>query len=94
MGIFCQVNDRWFEWSNNSDRPLTDAMSRDEFIGYIACEYGMANLKDNFRRMKKAEETGTSHMLLSLDNLLDRNRAGPNEEPLSRAALLQLIEND
>ena len=81
--------DYYMEWSSVTDSPMTDGMSLEEFEEYYVNEYGknsLANFKD---RMRRVSVKGTSSLTLSIEDLINSNRAGPSETTLT---LLQLVE--
>ncbi len=84
-----KLKDKYFEWSTISDAPTTYAMSIEELRKYIKRKYGEEGLKDLPDRLKRVEEKGTSAFDNTLEEILYVNRAGEEEECISKKAILK-----
>lgn len=80
----------YLEWSTVVDAPVTYGMSLDEFKGYYREEYGNDGMKHLDERLARVEASRCSSHLYSLADLIDMNRAGPDE---ANATLGQIIEH-
>lgn len=78
------------EWSSVSDAPSTLGMSLEEFTNYYRSEYGEAGMQELPDRLARVEAKGVSSHAPDedLDDFLRSNRAGDNEEMLSRREIL------
>jgi hypothetical protein len=81
--VIIKLEGKYLEWSTVADAPTTFGMSREDCIALLK------DAPDAARRLARADSTGTSAVDVSLDALLEGNRAGPNETCLSRAELLE-----
>ena len=75
-GLYC-------EWSTVVDAPLTELMSEPELREYLALEYGIDGLKDLAARMQRVATHGCSSRVYTKQDLLNCNRAGPQEAHVS-----------
>jgi hypothetical protein len=82
-------NDYFLDWSTIVDAPITYGMDEEEFLKYHLEEYGKNESQDAPQRIKRAKETGTSSLCYTLDELIDFNRAGPNETNLTYDELVE-----
>jgi hypothetical protein len=83
------------EWSTIVDCPITFAMTLSEFVEYYEREYGRSGLYDLPERMARVEATGTSsHSYKTVDELIEYNRAGINEECLTKEQLIEKFDFD
>ena len=79
----------YFEWSTIVDAPITYGMTLDEFKEYYRMEYGNRGMGTLSERLERVEESGTSAVPTQTANqLIQFNRAGNNEENLSRELIL------
>lgn len=84
--------DYYLDWSTIVDAPVTYGMSLEEFKAYYHDEYGRKECELGLReRLERVEAKGTSarDACGSLTVLLRTNRAGDNEERLSKKAIIQ-----
>ncbi len=83
--------DKWyFEWSTIPDAPITYGMTLEEFKTYYQNEYGLSGMDALPARLERVEESGTSAIpRQTADQLITFNRAGDNEENLSKELLIQ-----
>lgn len=86
-------HDGWyFEWSTVVDAPVSRAMRLDEFWDYYKDQYGRVGLDQLPQRLERANNKGTSSFLsCSFDDLIENNRAGLNEETLSKEEILKFV---
>jgi hypothetical protein len=86
-----KIKDKYFEWSSIVDAPVTYGMSKDELKSYIKGMYGEKGLRELPTRLLRVEKTGTSFVdRTSLDDLISFNRAGENEENLTKDEIYQI----
>lgn len=79
-----KLKDCYFLFSSVVDAPVTFGMSLDEFKEYYEFEYGQDGLNNLDNRLARVEKYGSSDMAgLSADDVLEFNRAGPNEDELT-----------
>ena len=79
-----KLKDYYFLFSSVVDAPVTFGMSLDAFKEYYKLEYGQDSLKDLDSRLSRVEKYGSSDMAeLSADDILEFNKAGPNEDALT-----------
>jgi hypothetical protein len=81
--LIVKIRDRYFEWSEVCDRPLTPGMPLAAFARYYRDKYGSAATKGFDERLDRADNTGTSAFNATLDELIGGNRAGADEECLT-----------
>lgn len=88
----CKIEDKYFEWSTIVDAPVTYGMTLEEFTQYYREEYGEQGMRDLPERMERVEAKGTSALAYgSLDELLECNRAGENDEELTREEIAKTL---
>ncbi len=86
-----KLEDKYVVWSTIVDAPISRGMSKEKLSQYIEFHYGEGGLTDLPERLKRVEEKGVSSMLhANVDELIEYNRAGPNETCLTKE---QIIEN-
>ena len=74
----------YMEWSTVVDAPTTFGMKLDEFEQYYEHENGRRGMEDLPNRLERVERHGTSSIgPMSASDLLELNRAGPDESELS-----------
>ena len=78
-----KIDDLYFEWATVVDSPVTYGMTKDEMTEHIRYRYGQSGIEELPRRLDRVEKQGTSG-LGTLDELLEFNRAGDNEECLTK----------
>ena len=83
-------------WSDAFDRPATVGMSRGEFVEWYTQEYMKCEDYDQrtpplAERLERADKTGTSAMYShgTLDACLSFNRAGKNDQRLTKEQLIE-----
>ena len=73
------------EWSSVVDAPVTYFMYENEMIEYLKDAYGSNGIDENLKRIERAKQNGTSsYMYQNIDDLISFNRAGKNEENLTK----------
>lgn len=82
--------DCYVEWSTVVDAPVTSTMTLEQLWAYVREEYGRNGAARLPARLARCEVTGTSSLYgTTLDELLLVNRAGENEQRISRAEIVQ-----
>lgn len=81
--------DYYFEWSEIVDAPVTKGMSLEKFREYYNAEYGRKGMEQLPERLARVEEKGCSHLFETLDEFISVNRAGDNEECLTKEELIE-----
>ena len=83
--------DKWyFDWSTVVDAPVTYGMALESFKKWYRFEYGAQGMKDLPERLKRVGKHGTSAIPnQTVDQLISFNRAGDNEENLSKEMILE-----
>ena len=76
------------EWSTEIDAPVTYAMTLEEFNEYYRKKYGDEGMKELPERLERVERTGSSGYNHTLDWLLEYNRAGEDQTPMSREDII------
>lgn len=80
----------YLEWSTIVDAPITWGMSLEEFKIYYKEEYGREGMRGLEERLVKVEKTGHSaYGNITVDQIIDLNRAGVQEENLSKEEIIQ-----
>lgn len=74
--------EQYVKWSNTTDAPVSYVTGRDELIRQLESEDGVS-YSQAAHLLEVADETGTSDPNVNLANLLDNNRAGPDESWLT-----------
>lgn len=82
--------DYYLEWSTIVDAPVTDGMTREEFMEYYKNRYGTAAMEREFgERMARVDATGTSSRIdSSAADVWKHNRAGQEETSLDLEGIL------
>lgn len=81
--------DYYLEWSTVCDAPITQGMSLEKFREYYYNKYGEASELELTERLLRVEANGTSaYSPENLESLLQSNRAGDNEECLSKSEVI------
>lgn len=94
-GIIVKLADKYLIWSSVVDAPVTYGMTLDELTEYIREEEGKVGLSELPARLKRVEQTGTSHVNgLTPAELILGNRAGYNETCLDMDELIQRYVTD
>lgn len=79
-----KINDKFFLWSTVVDAPITYGLTIDKLTEFIRFEYGQRGVDDLLERLRRVEAKGHSaHFDMTLDELLNGNRAGENETTLT-----------
>jgi len=84
--------DKYLMWSTVVDAPTTYIMSRQEMIDYMITNAVTQATDDAEQSLKRADENGTSWQAGSrqtFDDLIVANRAGKNEERLTKEELIE-----
>lgn len=82
------AGDRYLEWSTVVDAPVTYGMPLDEFTAYYRDRYGSDSDDAFAARMARVEATGVSARDCTVRDVVDYNRAGPNESTLTMKQLI------
>lgn len=91
--IICYYDGLFFEWSTVVDAPVTKGMKREEFEEYYLDSYGKSSYIDMTQRLSRAENNGTSSMIgHTLEELIECNRAGPQETRLTFDQIISQIK--
>lgn len=84
-----KLDEFYLEWSTIVDAPVSLGMPLSEFQGWYQAKYGSDGMRDLPDRLARVEKTGTSsHNGQTADDLLSGNRAGPDEDELTRDELV------
>jgi hypothetical protein len=79
----------WYlEWSTIVDAPVTRGLPLKEFKYQYIDEHGLSALEELEQRLERVEKTGTSAFDRDLEKVILCNRAGPNEERLTKQQLI------
>ena len=84
-----KIDEYYLEWSTVVDAPTTYGMPLDEFRDFYRDEYGKSGMGELDQRLKRVEDFGTSSIIVSLEDLLEHNRAGPDETSIGRQEILE-----
>ena len=85
-----KIKDRYFEWSTIVDSPVTVGMTYDELKTYVRAKYGEHGLDALALRAERIEKQGTScEFHLTMEALIDGNRAGHDESVLTSEEIYQ-----
>jgi hypothetical protein len=77
-------------WCSIVDSPITYGMPLEEFKKFYKVKYGRKSFKEDFPdRMARVEEKGTSALYLTLKELLAANRAGKNDQHLTKREIIR-----
>lgn len=81
----------YLEWSTVSDAPTTLGMTKEEFREYYQKEYGLDGIRRHYEeKMELVEEKGiSSRFYKNVNELIYNNRAGPNEENLTKEEIIE-----
>lgn len=93
MGRFLVHHDGVFlEWSTVVDAPVTVGMTAEELEDHIRAQYGSEGVSGLPARIARTVANGTSCISppYSFDDLVDYNRAGPEETQLNREQLVRI----
>jgi hypothetical protein len=75
-------------WSNTVDAPVSPLMGRDDLVRELQSKYEFAE-QDATQTLDSAEADGTSCRDTTLEEVLEVNRAGPGEERLTLAEIIE-----
>ena len=82
--------DYYLVWSTIVDAPITDGMPLEEFKEWYKFEYGRASLTRELPdQMNLVEANGVSARAETLNEVLSCNRAGPDEEKLTKDQIIE-----
>ena len=83
--------DKWyFDWSTVVDAPVTYGMTLEGLKEWYRFEFGEQGMKDLPERLERVEKHGTSAIpSQTVDQLITFNRAGDNEENLSKEMIVE-----
>jgi hypothetical protein len=80
----------YLEWSTVVDAPVTQGMTKEDFIYYYRRKYGSEGDTTLEERMERVEKKGTSSLIDDSDeDVVLVNRAGPKESPLHYDEIVQ-----
>lgn len=89
-----KLKDLYFEYSTIVDAPVSYGLSLDEFKEYYAWEHGQDGMIGLQRRLDRVEKFGSSSAFgESAEEVLEGNRAGPNETELTIDEIYEQITN-
>ena len=84
-----KIDNFYLEWSTIVDAPVSLGMPLSEFQTWYQAEYGSDGMRGLPDRLARVEKTGTSSFYgETLDDLISGNRAGPDEDELTRDELV------
>jgi len=84
-----KLDEFYLEWSTIVDAPVSLGMPLSEFKAWYRGKYGSDGMNDLPGRLARVEKTGTSsHGGPPVDDLISGNRAGPDEDELTRDELI------
>lgn len=87
-----ELGGKLLEWSTVVDAPVSEPMDEAEFRAHYQNCYGTDGMRDLDSRLERVRATGCSSLGgLTADDVIQGNRAGPNEKTLSKAALLKAL---
>lgn len=90
-----KLNGMYGEWSTVVDAPVTLGMTLSEFKTYYEGEYGSWGMKGLDDRLERVERIGHSSFVYeNVDQLIEYNRAGRNEECLTKEQLIYSYQFD
>lgn len=82
-GFYC-------EWSTVTDSPISPLLDEEGFRKYLCAEYGEVAMETLPDRLARVRETGCSRKGWVKQDLIGRNRAGPDESHLdSESAIVE-----
>jgi len=85
-----KIKDKYFVWSTIVDAPVTYGMDKEGLKNFIKLEYGNKGLRELPKRLERVEEKGVSWMdKTDLESTIDFNRAGENEECISKEEIYE-----
>ncbi len=77
------------EWSTVIDAPVTTGGTREELYDYYRSRYGEESIGKLEERLARVDATGCSALNgTTVESLIQNNRAGPDETPLTREELI------
>lgn len=87
--LIVKLGGKYLEWSTVTDAPRTYGMTLAELREHIRFERGEDGLAALPERLARVEATGTSSQdVVTVDELIECNRAGPNERELTKTELI------
>lgn len=89
-----KLADKYLEWSTIVDAPVTQGMTREEFVDYYIRRYGETSRAEMVERLTRADATGTSALDDTLDGILRCNRAGDKEAELTKEQIIEKYCSD
>ncbi len=82
------LDGKFMEWTSVSDSPRSPLLTEEQFITYWRKEYGWNRMWDLPKILSDVKRKGTSALGHTVDEILRDNRAGKNEEKLSRKEII------
>jgi len=81
--------DYYFFWSSVVDAPVSEGLSKEEFTKVYQMEFGLDGMRGFPERMERVEDHGSSCALgQTADDMISGNRAGDNENELTKEEIL------
>lgn len=84
-----KLQNKYCVWSTVVDAPVTNFDTRERLEMYWRDEYGRQGMNELPSLLRMVEETGTSFRGTTAAELIEGNRAGPDESELTESLLLE-----
>lgn len=90
-----KIRDRYFEYSTNVGAPVTGLMTVGDFADYYWAKYSESSWLTKAERLVRAAEKGTSSTFYdSLEKMIEGNRYGDGEKPLTLEEFIEKLEGE
>ena len=85
-----KLDGKYMEWTSVSDSPRSPLLPKEQFIRYWEEEYGRYRMWELPRLLKQADETGTSALGHTVNEIIRGNQAGVGGKRLTKRQIIQV----
>lgn len=89
LSIFIRIQDYYFVWDEKFKHPVSHGMKKNELLEWLQVEERQDALDSFDNRIKRADETGSSSAYQNIDSLIKGNKAGKNNESLTKEQIFE-----
>jgi hypothetical protein len=83
-----QLDGKFMEWTSVSDGPASLLLTEEQFRRYWREEYGRARWHELAEILLTVKKNGTTARGYTVDKIIKNNRAGKNDNPLTKQQLI------
>lgn len=89
LSIFIRIKDYYFVWDEKFKHPISHGMKKNELLEWLQVEERQDAIDSFDNRIKRADETGSSSAYQNIDSLIKENKAGKNNESLTKEQIFE-----